>query len=242
MIKKIICFMALLLLAAPLFAQFRIGVKGGGNKSNLLRNMNGVKMEIYEPRMGIHGGVMAEYMFTPRFGLHSELLYFYSGATIVPEKYRRLYYPQWPYVESSLDGYMDMYLFQLPVYAKAKFALGRNVKLYVMGGGFVSFAVSGNQNVRDLSYSDYGSLGKHKWSLYEPYVRGMDYECLSDHLQQRWNVGLAAETGVEIMDGLTLGVGFRPVLNNMSAYGRLTGRNTFTTKMWTATVSAGYFF
>jgi hypothetical protein len=238
MIKKIICFTALLLLAAPSFAQFRTGVKGGGNMSNVLVNMNSVEMEAYEPRMGIHGGVMAEYMFTSRFGLHSELVYFYSGATIVPEKYG-----QWYAVDNSLsmNGYMDMHLFQLPVYAKAKFALGGNVKLYVMGGGFASFAASGNQNIR---LSDGRESIKVKWSLYESYVRIMDEESSNAHLQQRWNVGLAAETGVEIMDGLTLGVGFRQVLNNMSAFGYQMGQSLFraSTKMWTATVSAGYFF
>ena len=60
-----------------------------------------------------------------------------------------------------------------------------------------------------------------------------------------YRLGKIAKTGdSKIMDKVTVGVGFRHVLNNMAAFGYMAGGGSIkpTTKMWTATVSAGYFF
>ncbi|MPM51404.1 hypothetical protein SDC9_98152 [bioreactor metagenome] len=236
--KRIIHFVVLLLIVAPSFAQFRTGVKGGGNISNINMNMGGVELEIYEPRMGVHAGFMAEYMFGAHFGLHSELMYFYSGAAIDSEKYMQgLEVPD----GASLEGYVDMHTFQLPLYLKTKFAVSPNAKLYVMGGGFATFAPTANQHMR-TSYEQESI--KVKWSLFEPKIRILDTEESNVYMQQRWNVGLAAEIGAEIMDKITVGVGFRHVLNNMAAFGYMVGGGSLkpTTQMWTASVSVGYFF
>ena len=236
--NRIIHFVALLLLAAPTFAQFRTGVKGGGNVSNINMNMSGMDLEIYKPRMGVHAGFMAEYMFGAHIGLHSELMYLYSGATINSQKYMQgLEVPE----GVSLDGYVDMHTFQLPLYVKTKFALTSNVKLYIMGGSFATFSPTANQHVR-TSYE--GESIKVKWSLYEPKIRIMDVEESNVYMQQRWNVGLAGEIGAEVMDKVTVGVGFRHVLNNMAAFGYMVDGGSLkpTTRMWTATVSVGYFF
>lgn len=230
--------MVLFLLVAPSFAQFRAGVKGGGNLSNIHMDMSGVELEIYEPRMGVHAGFMAEYMFTPHFGLHADPAYFYSGATINPGKYMQgLEVPE----GVSLDGYVSMHTFQLPLYLKTKFALTGNYKFYVMGGGFASYSPSANQHVRTSFEQE--SM-KVKWSLYESTIRILDQEESNVYMQHRWNMGLAAEAGVEIKDRITAGIGFRHVLNNMAAFGYFSGGGTIkpTTKMWTATVSVGYFF
>ncbi len=236
--KKIIHLTALLLLVAPTFAQLRTGVKGGGNISNIGMNMAGVELEIYKPRMGVHAGFMAELMFGAHFGLHSELMYFYSGATINPEKYTQgLEVPE----GVSLEGYVDMHTFQLPLYLKTKFAVFPNAKVYVMGGGFATYSPTANQHVTTSYESE--SM-KVKWSLYEPKIRIMDSEESNVYMQQRWNVGLAGEIGAEVMDKVMIGVGFRHVLNNMAAFGYIMGGGSLkpTTKMWTATVSVGYFF
>lgn len=230
--------MALLLSAASLSAQFRAGVKGGGNLSNINMNWGGVDLENYEPRMGVHAGLMAEYMFMPRLGLHAELTYFYSGGTINPDKHR-----QWFDIsdEVSFEGFISMHTFRLPVYLKTKFSLTSRCKMYVMGGGFVSFSPTAYQHQRFTNED--GSM-KLKWSLYEPQVRVLDEVGDNLFMQHRWSVGLVAEAGVEIMDRITVGVGFAPVLNNMAALSHLPGSNSIkpTTHMWTATVSAGYFF
>lgn len=122
--KGIFCIMTLLLLAVPSFAQFRAGVKGGGNLSNILMNFGGVDLEIYEPRVGVHAGFMGEYMFNPHMGLHTEIDYFYSGATIDPNKYTQgLEITD----EVSLEGHVSMHTFQLPAYLKTKFLLARKL-------------------------------------------------------------------------------------------------------------------
>ena len=112
--KRAIYFILLLFIASPSFAQFRAGVKAGANMSNITMNMSGVELEIYEPRAGFHAGLMAEYMFSRYFGLHSELVYVYSGATIDPEKYLQgLELPE----GTSIEGYVSMHTLQLPLYA-----------------------------------------------------------------------------------------------------------------------------
>lgn len=110
-----------------------------------------------------------------------------------------------------------------------------------MGGGFATYTPSANQHVK-TSYE--GESMKVKWSLFEPQIRILDSEESNVYMQQRWNVGLSAEIGVEVMDKLTVGVGFRHVLNNMAAFGYLVNGGSIkpTTKMWTANVSVGYFF
>ncbi len=228
----------LFLITASAFAQFRTGLKVGGNLSNTNMNIGGVELEIYKPRMGVHAGFMAEYMFGAHFGLHSELMYFYSGSTINSEKYTQgMEVPE----GVSLEGFVDMHTFQLPVYVKTKFNLSDNTKLYIMGGGFATYTPSANQHVK-TSYE--GESMKVKWSLFEPQIRILDSEESNVYMQQRWNVGLAAEIGAEVMDKLTVGVGFRHVLNNMAAFGYLVNGGSIkpTTKMWTANVSVGYFF
>lgn len=230
--------MGLFLLAAPLVAQFRAGVKGGGNLSNIHMAMSGVELEIYEPRMGVHAGFMAEYMFTPHFGLHADPAYFYSGATINPEKYMQgLEVPE----GVSLEGYVSMHTFQLPLYLKTKFPLAQNCKIYVMGGGFATYSPSASQHV-ETSFEQ--ESVKVKWSLYDVNIRILDQEESNVYMQHRWNAGLAAEAGVEIRDRITAGIGFRHVLNNMAAFGYFSEGGSIkpTTKMWTASVSVGYFF
>lgn len=236
--EKVVFFCALLLLSSSSHAQFRAGVKGGANLSNILMNINGVELETYESRVGIHGGLMVEYMFSRHFGMQSELLYSYCGSTIVPEKFK-----QWFDVGEGLtaEGFVNMHLFLVPVYLKTKLDLGRNVKLYLMGGGFTALAAAANQNIRLSNGSESLNL---KWSLYESQVNIMGQKQDNAHLQRRWNAGLAAEVGIEIMDRLTIGGGFRQTLTNMAA---LRYRSSYsdihsTTKMWMVTFSAGYFF
>ncbi|MPN09970.1 hypothetical protein SDC9_157263 [bioreactor metagenome] len=233
---KIIVFMALLLLAAPLSAQLRTGLKGGGNLSNINMYWGDVDLDNYNPRIVVQAGLMAEYMFMPRLGLQVELHYLNNGATINPEKHRQWFtYSD----EISFEGFINMHTFRLPVYLKTKLALSSDWKIYVMGGGFVSFSTSASQHQK---FSGPLSL-KLRWSLYEPEVRIL--EDVGDNLfmQHCWAVGFAAEAGVEVMDRLTVGVGFAPVLNNMSALSYLPGTSIQpVTRMWTATVSAGYFF
>lgn len=220
------------------FAQFRSGIKGGANISSINMNMNGVELEIYEPRRGINAGLVAEYMFGKRVGVQSELNYYYSGAEINSSKYTQgLEMPG----GLLLEGYVNMHTFQLPVYLKTSFPIAANVKMYLMGGGFATFSPSAYQHIK---FTDEEESMKVKWSLFDNQIKVLDTEESNVYMQHRWNVGLAAEAGVELSDRVTIGAGFRHVLNNMAAFGYLVGGGSVkpTTKMWTLSLTAGYFF
>ncbi len=232
------CFTLLLVTAVPSFAQFRMGLKSGANLSNINMNMSGVELEIYKPRAGFHAGLMAEYMFSRIFGLHTELMYVNSGATIDPEKYLQgMDVPP----GTTIAGYVSMNTIQLPLYVKTKFEVSQGLTLYGMAGGFASYAPSADQHV---NISSEGESMKVKWSLYEPKIRILDQEESNVYMQQRWNAGVALEAGVEFSQGWTAGIGFRQVLNNMAAFGYMVNGGSLkpTTKMWTANLSVGYYF
>ena len=88
MSKKTVWFIALLLTTLPSFAQFRAGVKGGGNISSMNMTMGNVELDIHDPRFGVHGGLMGEYMFSGVFGLQAELSYYY-WQTSTPQDTRK---------------------------------------------------------------------------------------------------------------------------------------------------------
>ena len=60
---------------------------------------------------------------------------------------------------------------------------------------------------------------------------------------QRFNAGIALKGGVEIGELLTVGLGFRQVLNNMAAFGySLNGRTLKPDiSLWSVSLSLGYF-
>ncbi len=233
--KKItLAVLVLLLVATSSHAQFRAGVKGGANLSSIDMSMQSLELEIYKPRVGFHAGLMAEYMFSRHFGLHTELMYFNSGANIAADKYLQG-------VETpdgvEMEGHVSMNTFQLPLYMKTKFMLTNNLKLYVMGGGFATYSPEANQHIRWIGG---GESMKVKWSLFDPKIKIMGDEESNLYMQQRFNAGVAVEAGIE-MNQIVVGVGFRQVLNNMAAL-EIMGIGKPTTKMWTANLSVGYYF
>ena len=127
MSKKTVWFIALLLTTLPSFAQFRAGVKGGGNISSMNMTMGNVELDIHDPRFGVHGGLMGEYMFSGVFGLQAELSYYYCGANINAARYTQgMDVPE----GLSLEGYVSRHVFHLPLYLKTKFKLSENTRLY----------------------------------------------------------------------------------------------------------------
>lgn len=232
--KVILTVLLMVILITSSHAQFRVGAKGGANLSSIDMSMQSIELEIYKPRIGFHAGLMAEYMFSNHFGLHTELMYFNSGANIDADKYLQG-------VETpegvEMEGHVSMNTFQLPLYVKTKFMLTNNLQLYVMGGGFATYSPEANQHVR---LSGGGESMKVKWSLFDYKIQIMGEEESNIYMQQRFNAGVAVEAGIE-MDRMVVGVGFRQVLNNMAAFGYL-GVGKPTTKMWTANLSVGYYF
>lgn len=233
--RRFFYLVVLLAVAQPGFSQLKIGLKGGANLSQIEMNINGIELDSYNARAGVHIGLMAEYMFWRFIGLQSELTYFNGGANINPEQFKR-----WFDVgeDVSLTGHMNMHTLQLPIYVKAKFSIAPGVKVYAMGGGFASYALKGEMFER-LSVPGEDSF-KVKWSLYDSKVHIFNQVSDNVHLQHRLNAGLAAEAGVEIASGVTIGVGFKQVLNNVSAVNMNNIR--LATDMWMMNASVGYMF
>lgn len=237
--QRIIYLAVLLILVPPCFGQFRTGLKGGANLSQVSMNINGIELDSYNPRTGVHVGFMAEYMFSSYLGLHGELAYFNSGANINPTQFKR-----WFDVgeDISLTGHLSMHTIQLPLYLKTRLILSPHIKLYLMGGGFVGYALKG-EIFEKLSMPGENPL-KLRWSLYEDRVHIFDRYETNIHLQERLHAGLAAEVGIEAESGITIGIGFRQVLYNLSGLTVSPSENILKTDigMWTVGFSAGYWF
>lgn len=239
MSQRMIYLAVLLIAVLPCSAQFRAGIKGGANLSQVNMNINGIELDSYNMRTGAHAGFMAEYMFSKHLGLHAELGYFNCGANINPKQFKRWFDVS---EDVSLSGHLSMHTIQLPLYVKTKFVVTPQVQIYLMGGGFVTYALGG-EIFEKLVLPGENPL-KLKWSLYESKVRIFDEDENNIHLQHRLTAGLAAEAGIETVNGIILGIGFRQILSNMSAFGITSGSSTIkpVTHMWTATVSVGYLF
>ena len=232
--KVTISVLFILLAATSLHAQFRLGAKGGVNLSNMSMEMQSVEFDIYKPRTGFHAGLMAEYMFSHHFGLHTELMYFNSGANFDSDEFTKATgTPD----GIKKEGHVNMNTFQMPLYLKTKFKLTDNIKFYAMGGAFASYSPEANMHIR---ISAEGESVKLKWSLFDQQIQIMDDSGDNEDVQHRFNAGVAFETGIE-MNQFVVGVGFRQVLNNMSAIHYI-GLGEPTIKMWTANLSVGYYF
>lgn len=237
--KSILFFGLFAVLSFPVFSQFNMGVKVGGNLSNIHINMNSVELGIYEPRIGFHGGLMFDYMFTDKFGLQTELMYVNSGATINPTMY--LKGADMP-SGVSLKGHLSMNTIQVPLSLKTKISISNTgISLYGMLGGFASYSPATNQQV--TIYNSEETI-KLKWSIFDEMIHLPNNTEYNVYMQQRFNVGITLEAGIDIANRTTIGAGFRQVLNNMAAFGYTVNGITFkpTTKMWTANLSIGYYF
>ncbi len=232
--KITLTVLLLLIIATTSQAQFRAGIKAGGNLSNIDMNFQSLELELYKPRIGFHAGLMAEYMFSQHFGLHTELMYINSGANIDSKKYLQgMEIPE----GVSLEGHVNMNTFQIPLYLKTKFMLTNSIKLYAMAGAFASLTPNADQHMKMKAE---GESMKVKWSLFDPKIQIMDEIETNIYMQQRYNMGVAVEAGIEL-DRLVVGVGFRKVLNNMAGM-EILGVGKPTIKMWTGNLSVGYYF
>lgn len=232
---------ALLLLAFsitfPARAQFKTSLQAGLDLSNLSLILNGVETDVFSPRPGFHAGFATEYMLGHRFGLESGLIYSHRGATINPDKY----YQGSELPEGfSMEGHVSLQTLEIPLYAKLKFRLSPGTRLFVAGGAFGSYSLKAEQYVK---HSWEGDHIKMKWSLFEPEIQVMGETEDNFLMLQRFNAGIALKGGVEIGELLTVGLGFRQVLNNMAAFGySLNGRTVKPDiSLWSVSLSLGYF-
>jgi hypothetical protein len=82
-LKKYLCLFAILLFSVPLFSQVRFGLKGGANRSNL------VKYNSYEARFGFHAGLFSTIELRKNLFLQPEAVYSKKGnkqSMVIGEK------------------------------------------------------------------------------------------------------------------------------------------------------------
>ncbi|WP_298645807.1 porin family protein [uncultured Proteiniphilum sp.] len=234
--KSIFVLLLLSVMGFSVRAQFKASLKAGPDMSNMSMTLNGVETDIFSPRIGFHTGLAAEYMFSRRFGLESGLNYSRLGATINPDRY----YQGSELPEGfSMEGHVSMQTLELPLYAKLKFRLFPGMQFFLAGGAFGSYSLKAEQYVKHSWEGDYIKM---KWSLFEPEIQVMGETEDNVLMLQRFNVGIALESGVEIGNQLTAGIGFRQMLNNMAAFGYSVNGQTAKPDitMWTLSFSLGY--
>lgn len=218
-------------------AQFRAGAKAGVNLSDIYFEISSLVVDIYKPRAGFHGGLFAEYMFNERFGLQSELSYYSIGADINQYEYYSLMVEA---PSATLKAHVSMSAMQWPVYMKVKTPLSDNTMLYGMAGAFVSYSFNATQ---DMKVSEAGESANFRFDLLAPEIHLLGERMESPLRQRKTNAGLALEVGVEINRQMTIGVGYRQVLNNMTGYTSDMQLRPFDVKMntWIASFTLGYY-
>lgn len=184
---------------------FRVGVTGGYNLS---------APSAYDSQSGFHVGVKGELGFPQAVkGLYADfgLLfashgwktpgYYYSGSRAVETT---------PGTSSS--GYTSSwectpYYLSIPVHVGYKFAVGRNVCLFVNAG----------------PYFNIGLFGKAKETITPDNGKATTYtradNVFSDKMQERFDWGLGFRAGVEIVRHIQLGIGYDWGMKNINKNG-----------------------
>ena len=81
-VSKLIITLLFLAGATAANAQFKAGLRFGGNLSNIITDEEDFKERINE-KIGFHGGITAEYMFSPSIGIQTAILYSEKGSKLL---------------------------------------------------------------------------------------------------------------------------------------------------------------
>ena len=138
-ISKLIITLIFLAAATVTNAQFKAGFRAGGNLSNIITDDEDFK-EIRDEKIGFHGGIIAEYMFSSSLGIQTAILYSEKGSkfkiydinTEIDEG--NSHYKV--YVNAML-GYVEM-----PLHAVYKLSLGKASRLTISAGPYIAYGVT----------------------------------------------------------------------------------------------------
>ena len=138
-VSKLIITLLFLAGATAANAQFKAGLRFGGNLSNIITDEEDFKERINE-KIGFHGGITAEYMFSPSIGIQTAILYSEKGSKLLfldtetsIEDGRALYKV---YLTPKL-GYIEM-----PLHAVYKLPLGAASSLTFSAGPYIGYGVT----------------------------------------------------------------------------------------------------
>ncbi|EGK00650.1 porin family protein [Dysgonomonas gadei] len=239
--KKNLLLVLFIMAVCSANAQFRFGVTAGGNVSKItmedgLGNNNG----LYKSRIGFQGGAVAEYMFSDVFGLQTRLLYTQNGSNMDKERLsegmRMTNEEEIP--EGMTMGGRTIYnQIQLPLYAKVKYPIAPGLDIYGLFGGFAGYIFDGKAKMEAKLN---GVTQSFTWDLFDVQIFDGQSTEINPYYTKRWNAGLAVELGFELSDKMFLGVGYKRILTEMSAYSIAGYR--LKTHLDDFSLSAGYFF
>lgn len=133
--KKILfTLVCLSIFAFSAHSQLRLGVRGGFNLSGVsVSGADNVNQFVDKNVTGFQLGAMLEWMIKDRVGIETGLLYSERGM-----KFRG--------GDRAKDGYIDV-----PLNLKIKFPIGSLFKPFLNAGPYVSFRVSGDDNIKTIS-------------------------------------------------------------------------------------------
>lgn len=150
-VSKLIITLLFLAGATAANAQFKAGLRFGGNLSNIITDEEDFKERINE-KIGFHGGITAEYMFSPSIGIQTAILYSEKGSKLLfldtetsIEDGRALYKV---YLTPKL-GYIEM-----PLHAVYKLPLDVVSSITFSAGPYIAYGVTEAFKVHyDLSFT-----------------------------------------------------------------------------------------
>ena len=172
--SKLIITLVFLAGATVANAQFKAGLRIGGNLSNVITDNNYWK-ERKNEKIGFHGGIIAEYMFSPSIGIQTAILYSEKGSKFQFIKMEtkvgdgRANYKI--YVTPRL-GYVEM-----PLHAVYKLPLGAASSMTFSAGPYIAYGVTGTIKVcHDLTFS--GNIATETKDqlreFYDEYTKNME--------------------------------------------------------------------
>ena len=216
-------------------AQVRFGIKGGGNLSNMIMEVYNADNEMFKPGLGFQAGFMAEYGFSEKFALQSELLYVNNRIKLNKDKFNGLI----P-TNMKIAGNTILNQIQLPFYLKGKFPVSDKRNFYLMGGGFVNYIATAKMKLTGSQNNVSESI---EWNLFDNNISDGTNTVANIFRLNRWNAGVGLEIGMEF-DKIIIGINGKYVLTNMSSIRTYSefGLVEPDTKMYTVSLSAGYFF
>ena len=136
---KLIITLLFLAGATAANAQFKAGLRIGGNLSNIITDNKEFK-ERKNEKIGFHGGITAEYMFSPSFGIQTAILYSEKGTkltfTEIKTNVEEGSVAYKVYVTPRV-GYLEM-----PLHAVYKLPLGTASSINFSAGPYIAYGVT----------------------------------------------------------------------------------------------------
>lgn len=202
-------------------AQFRFGIKAGGDFTNITINESNDSPNMLKQPIGFHIGVVGQRDYCDYFAVQSELSFISNRSTVDLGN---------TLSSGSQEGKLVLSQLQLPLYAKGKLELVPNMKVYLMCGLFVNYNFAAKLKMQESI------------DLFDNYMPTTSTEVNNMKLK-RFGTGYALEAGIEY-GKLNIGIGYKHTFGNMSGYEVLgnSPKPQPTIKMENLNFSAAYFF